>query len=84
LGKKRKEGDSNSAEAYFQVGYKSTGEYGTTKNKVIKKSYVRLQEGSYDSDRVYDNAWGTDMRRAYKSRLNLPFVACIANWNFVQ
>mgnify|MGYP000206101651 CR=1 FL=1 len=76
---------SNSVEAWCQVGFVATGDYGTTKGKKLSNCYVRLQEGNYDSGRLYGTQWAdaTDFKRAYVSKWNNPAYTCYGNWGWV-
>lgn len=76
---------SNSAEAWCQVGFVATGDYGTVKGRKLSNCYVRLQEGSYDSGRKYGTQWADakDFKRAYVSKWNNPAYTCYANWGWI-
>ncbi len=76
---------SNSVEAWCQVGFVATGDYGTVKGKKLSNCYVRLQEGDYDSGRQYGSQWAdaTDYKRAYISKWNNPLHTCYGNWGWV-
>ena len=78
---------SYNATALFEKGWKTSGQFGTKAGKPVKQSYVRLQcgNGEYDSGRVYDVAWKTNMRRAYKSKSATGLGGTRkAYWGFIQ
>lgn len=78
----------NSIQAGFTESYKGTGLYGTNQNKIVKKCYVRLREGSYDSGRVYSatgkKTGSTRFIWTKKlSKLNNPFATCYTNYGWL-
>lgn len=78
----------NTIQAGFFESIAGTGSYGTVQNKIVKQCYVRLQEGSYDSGKVYSVVgvktggtryiWTKEL-----SKFNNPFQACYTNYGWL-
>lgn len=77
---------SNSIEAGFLESQKGTGSYGTDTTRVIKQCYVRLQEGNYDSGRVYSDVGvekgGTEYIWIKTSKSNNIFYTCYTHYGW--
>lgn len=80
------QGTTNSIKAGFMESCKGTGDYGTDPTKVVKQCYVRLQEGSYDSGRVYsdigDEKGGEDYIWAETSKSNNILHVCYTHYGW--
>ena len=80
-------GLTNTIQAQFVSGEKGCGEYGTNTSKVVTRAYVRLQEGSYDSQRQYSGLGssvkkGTTVKTAKLSKANNLFQICYTNYGW--
>ena len=77
---------NNSIKAGFLESQKGSGSYSTDKTKVVKQCYVRLQEGDYDSNRVWSEVGaktgGTDYIWTQVSKYNNPFETCYCNYGW--
>lgn len=79
---------SNSIKSGFTESEMGTGSFHTYKNKVIKQCYVRLKEGSYDSNRKYSKTgklkggkkyiWSPELEKS-----NNPFATCYTNYGWL-
>lgn len=78
----------NTIKAGFSESKAGTGYYGTVQNKIVKQCYVRLQEGSYDSGKVYSAVGAKTGGKRYiwtqeLSKLNNPLKTCYTNYGWV-
>lgn len=78
----------NTIQAGFKESTAGTGSYGTVKNKIVKQCYVRLQEGSYDSGKVYSAVGVKTGGKRYiwteeLSKINNPFKTCYTNYGWL-
>jgi hypothetical protein len=77
------------ATVWFNPSWKidSGAGYGLTTGKNVKQAYVRLQEGSYDSGRVYTTAaTSTSTNKEYSksvSKNNNPFQTMYTNYGWI-
>jgi len=64
----------------------NTTSYGLTLNKNVKQAYVRLQEGNYDSGKVYSSTGKTTENKSIEvttSRTNNPLQVMKFNYGWV-
>lgn len=78
----------NTIQAGFAESMAGTGYYGTVKNKIVKQCYVRLQEGNYDSGKVYSAVGVKTGGKRYiwtkeLSKLNNPLQTCYTNYGWL-
>jgi len=79
----------NSIQTEFTASQKTnTTSYGLTKGKHVKQSYVRLQEGKYDSGRKYSSTAKSTSDKTYYStpklsRVNNPLADCKTSWGWL-
>lgn len=69
---------------YIQVWAWFTPNKSTYAGKPITKSRVRLVEGDYDSNWIYDKKWTGvyNGRRAFVQKFNNPFIKAKGYWNY--
>lgn len=72
--------------AQFTASKTTNGRFETERGEHIKRCYVRLQEGSYDSGRVFSRSarsiHDNESYSAYTSRTNNPFATALTNYGW--
>ncbi|MGE7093783.1 hypothetical protein ACQKII_20510 [Lysinibacillus sp. NPDC048646] len=76
------------ADAWFTPSVKTTSSHGydLTAGKNVQQSYVRIQEGNYDSGRVNSTAASSktdsNVYHAYHSKMNAPFSTAYTSYGW--